>query len=524
MPNIPTANNNPGDLKDPSTGNFQTFGSSAEGKAALYNDLTAKMNGKLGSGSLIDFSKTYAPASDGNNPIQYAANLANKLGVSPDTKLGDLKGRIDDFADAVSQNEGYQAPSGGYETKAHLPKAETQTQRPDNTEPTFGQQMSSRFQQAGQALTDAGTGKINPLSGILQTGGAIGGAVGDITNDLLGHIPFVKDIEGKIGQGVGALANTGAGKAVTGAYSSLPPEWQGNIAAAGNIATVIPVLKGLGLAKEAIGGALGKSALEGIAEDVAPTLGAKGTAQNVAKQGLMKTLIKGEIKQPITSGARDIAQTVSDNVPGFSKLGTYSEKINATQQAVYKMADDLKQQVIDTGSDRLYSFKELQSRLNNLEQPLMLKTNNLDAVYQRVIAKAMEISKGNGGTISSLFDSRKMLDNYISREIPNLYSSDAVTPMRLAVRNIRGAMNDFIQERLPSGSGFKNSLQSQSRLFDAIDNLSPKAAKEIGTTRYSRFVGRHPRATGLIGGALKYGAVGAGVGGAYELGNYVSGK
>ena len=47
-------------------------------------------------------------ASDNNDPIQYAANLANKLKISPDTQIGTLKGRIDDFANAVSNNEGYQ--------------------------------------------------------------------------------------------------------------------------------------------------------------------------------------------------------------------------------------------------------------------------------------------------------------------------------------------------------------------------------------------------------------------------------
>lgn len=111
--NIPTQNQNPGDIKNPQTGQILSFNSLPEGQAALYNDLTSKMTGTSktglnGNSNLVDFSKVYAPASDNNDPLQYAANLANKLGVSPDTKIGTLMPRIDDFANAISSNEGYQ--------------------------------------------------------------------------------------------------------------------------------------------------------------------------------------------------------------------------------------------------------------------------------------------------------------------------------------------------------------------------------------------------------------------------------
>lgn len=117
MSNLPTTLQNPGDLKDPKTGQLRKFNSPIDGKAALYNDLTSKMTGTSTTGigpnsSLVDFAKVYAPTSDKNDPIQYAANLANKMKVSPDTQIGTLKGRIDDFANAVSDNEGYQSDNG----------------------------------------------------------------------------------------------------------------------------------------------------------------------------------------------------------------------------------------------------------------------------------------------------------------------------------------------------------------------------------------------------------------------------
>lgn len=136
MDNIPTRQNNPGDIKV--RGKIARYNSPNEGKAALYNDLTAKMTGTSTTGigpgsSLVDFAKVYAPDSDGNNSLQYAANLANKMGVSPDTKIGTLTSRIDDFANAVSSNEGYQGPSSGASTPGTQPNKfpSTQLQIPD---------------------------------------------------------------------------------------------------------------------------------------------------------------------------------------------------------------------------------------------------------------------------------------------------------------------------------------------------------------------------------------------------------
>lgn len=113
MANIPTANNNPGDIRA-ADGSFNIGAKTPlEGQAKLYNDLTAKMTGKSttglnGDSTLYEFVQKYAPRGDGsNNPEAYTADLANKLKISPDTKIGTLMPRIDDFAHAISQHEGY---------------------------------------------------------------------------------------------------------------------------------------------------------------------------------------------------------------------------------------------------------------------------------------------------------------------------------------------------------------------------------------------------------------------------------
>ena len=105
-------NNNPGNLKDPNTGQFMTFTSPEAGLLALQHDLYQKMTGATSTGltgdsSISDFAKKYAPSSDGNDPVQYAKNLAAQLGVSTSAKIGDFKDgdKLKQFALAISKNE-----------------------------------------------------------------------------------------------------------------------------------------------------------------------------------------------------------------------------------------------------------------------------------------------------------------------------------------------------------------------------------------------------------------------------------
>lgn len=134
--NIPTDLNNPGAIRS-STGSFQSNATPLEGQIKLYNDLTIKMTGKsknkipgtnkllTGDSTLYEFTQVYAPKGDGkNNPAAYAADLANQLGVSPDTKIGTLLPRIDDFAKAVANHEGYKGVwAGSHDTKSGLTKS-----------------------------------------------------------------------------------------------------------------------------------------------------------------------------------------------------------------------------------------------------------------------------------------------------------------------------------------------------------------------------------------------------------------
>lgn len=378
--------------------------------------------------------------------------------------------------------------------------------------------LKTRMQDASTALGNAASGKINPISGVLQTVGAGAGAIGDTVSAGLGLIPGVKQAENAVGGVLGKLAQTKTGQAISGgvnSFSQAHPELAGDIGAVGNIASVLPIGKVAGLAKDAaasgIAKAGGKGSLDATIEAVSPNLSSAAMAKKIAKQGVSKSPISGKIAPLSGANEHTIARVVADHVPNFDKLKTFAEKMNATRDAVTSMAENLKQDVINSGKDIIYPFKELAAKMNAVEEPISLKGTPFEKQIKPIKAAALEIAQKNGGTISSLFDARKEFDQLVEKTYPNLWDKENA-PMRTAISSIRNTMNDFIEEHLPAGNGFKDSLRTQSHLFRAIDNLAPKAVKEIGTTRASRFAGRHPVISGVLKTAGRAVGQGAGAG------------
>lgn len=330
---------------------------------------------------------------------------------------------------------------------------------------------------------------------ILQTNSSVG-----TQTDLLPHAADtnVQGLLNTAGVALDALAPTGIGKAADGANAvadalKLTPE---EIAAQTAADT----------AKEA---AKASQQTAKIAEVVSPKLTAAQTADALAARGGTKTGILGTIKANVDPAVTRIADTIAKYVPDFSPKKSLVENINATKNAVSSLAQDLKAKVVASGQDRIYSFKELGSTLNNLEKPTLL-VGDLDKVYGNVVNKAMEIARSNGGKVSDLFQARKEFDDFVSKQFPNLYSSDTLTPMRSAIKNVRNALTDFTAEHLPPDVGLRDSLTHQSRLLEAIENMSEKAAsgaqKEIGTNiieRATSALKNHP-VIGGFGGIAAY--------------------
>lgn len=88
---------------------FRSFGSYAEGKAALHNQLELYKTGRTKNpvnpnSTLLEAMSVYAPAADNNNPTHYAGFIAKNLGISVNTPIKNIDTKK--WADAIEKMEG----------------------------------------------------------------------------------------------------------------------------------------------------------------------------------------------------------------------------------------------------------------------------------------------------------------------------------------------------------------------------------------------------------------------------------
>lgn len=246
----------------------------------------------------------------------------------------------------------------------------------------------------------------------------------------------------------------------------------------------------------------GEKVFNKIVEVVSPKLTAKETAGAAVNRGTTKAF--GKIKLAVDPYIEEVASTVKRLVPDFNPSKTIAENLNTTRKVVYEIADDLKQQVIKSGKDKIYTFKELAKKMDTVAKPIVIKSDKvLSRQFDLAKEAALKYAKQKGGKISDLFDARKAFDDAVKNEFPNLYDN-ASKPMRAAITSMRKVMNDFIADNVKDVA-FKESLTNQSHLFKAIENMAEKIAsgaeKEIGTTAIKRFTAKYPGTTSVLKGA-----------------------
>ncbi len=403
--------------------------------------------------------------------------------------------------------------------------APAETARPEG----LGGQLQQRGSDIAQTIKEATSGQMGAplISGPLQVAGSLAGGIGDVANAGLKLIPGVKEIEEGIGEGAKNLAQTPVGKQVVGAaegFSKEHPELSKDIGAAFDVATAVPILKGVGLAKDAVlGGA--KSALVGstdaLYEMVAPKLGPKGLANAISKQGTTQKGLLGKTvlnENPTVKKLQDIVQR---EVPGIDPSKPLVHNIRLVQDVLTSSVEKLKNDVIASGKDRIFSPNELRGVLNKIEAPISVRGTPFEKQLKPLKEAFVNISKEEGGKVSSLLPSLQKFDRLITDTYGAAFWTREAAPMRKAVREIRDAVSTFAEERLPPGLGFKKRRLIQSKLIQAIENMAEKAAtgavKEIGTTAPQRFLQQHPGVRGVLKAGARALETGIGVKGAEAL-------
>lgn len=410
-----------------------------------------------------------------------------------------------------------------------------QENTPDQEQPEegLGQKLAGRLGDAGTALTDAASGKINPLSGILQAVGAGAGAVNDTAMAGIEHIPvvggLVKGAEGLLGQGVKAAANTGIGKSVVGGIQSFQqnhPELSGDIGAAGNILGAAGLVTGAGelkdIAGNAVGRALGKDALSGTIDAISPEIknATKAGAKNAAKQGLEKSGITGTISRTEDPLMREAAPVVQEIAPKFDKLKTYTEKLDAVQEGIGTLANQLRTNLSSMEVQPILTAEDLGALSEGIqtqiaENPLL--TGDAGVTAQRIFDQFTKfLPKGRDIQMTDVLDARQKLDSWIQGlKGGTVFDPAKENAISVALRSVRQGANNLMEAKAPS-AGVKQLLRKQSLLYKVIENIAPKASKEVGSTGFSRLLLSHPKTVGLIKTAGKTALQGTGLLGAYK--------
>jgi hypothetical protein len=184
-------NNNPGNLKNPVTGNFQQFSSPQEGIDANLKDLTLKLSGqspvmqsKFGQGytpSVANIISTWAPSSDNNDTVAYIKKVSSDLGVDPNAPLNPQQAPA--LLHSMTGMEGGQKSSQYF----NAPQANTQTFAEQSPYPQSAADTSASQSSLPPGPQRQPVGFIHKGAGLYTEGAERGYAnVGYVNND--GHV------------------------------------------------------------------------------------------------------------------------------------------------------------------------------------------------------------------------------------------------------------------------------------------------------------------------------------------------
>lgn len=208
-------------------------------------------------------------------------------------------------------------------------------------------------------------------------------------------------------------------------------------------------------------------------------------------------------KTKITPDKRTIE--VAENVKGIvSKNNSGAQNIQNVKNALSKEAQNLRAQIKPV--DKAYSLDDLNKALSNVEEPISLRGTPFEKQIKPIKEAAIKIAQKKGDMISDLLDARTEFDNLVEKTYPNLYDKESA-PMRNAITSIRDEINKFIENNLPEGVKYSESLRKQTLYYDAIDNIAGKSALETKSTGLGRFTKKflkNPLVNGIIGGTAAY--------------------
>lgn len=225
-------------------------------------------------------------------------------------------------------------------------------------------------------------------------------------------------------------------------------------------------------------------------------------------------LFKKDIITP-TSSELESAKQVSQ-IPGISSNNTFQKNFNLVRDYNVNQAKQLESDIIKY--DFIIPKKEVISKLDAVaktlttENPLIV--GDAEKTANRLIAGAKKIIQENEGKGSGLLKARKQYDKWVLTQKPKAFDANSENAFTIANRAIRDTLNTTLDENAVN-LGVKDSLQRQSSLYNAMENIAPKAAAEANTPilrafeRVGKVIGVKNRLVQAVATAVGIGGLGA---------------
>ena len=186
---------------------------------------------------------------------------------------------------------------------------------------------------------------------------------------------------------------------------------------------------------------------------------------------------KGSIIEPTSQEAASIEAVLK--IPGIKPGQTKQQSYNIISEANEKAAKTLKQQL--EANDFDYNKDELLGRLTLAKENLKRNpaiTGDAEKTADKLIKEIERRVNDADTTGSDLLQVRKDYDIWVkSQKGANVFDPNKENAFTLSNREIRRTINDFLDEKAV-GTPVTESLAEQRALFNALENIRPKAAIE----------------------------------------------
>lgn len=200
-------------------------------------------------------------------------------------------------------------------------------------------------------------------------------------------------------------------------------------------------------------------------------------------------------------------QPIAENRSLLQNVKTINDEIgNVATKRIVPFLDNFKQG---------FNQKQILTKIRRVigQKPLVFVSETAEGnTYKKVVETALKEIKKYPNNASGLWKARIGFDQAV-RETFGDAIWDKSTPLRKAIGNVRDAMNDAIGDLTGNPTQWKEYRSYVADLYKAAETIADKAAAEVGTSKVSAFMKKHP----LLRSALRAGAYGLGHGEAYHI-------